>query len=229
MTRTNHGRSRDPLHVVWRMMIARCHNPKAQAYPSYGARGITVCARWRESFDAFEADVGAKPTPKHEIDRIDNDAGYSPENCRWATRSENDRNRRSTVWVDFGGERRRLIELCEEFGVRSDTVRERIKRGWAVELAVRTPTLPRAPRGQKSPGTYSGPGAEVFAAHRAASKRRAPKGAEHAHAKLDESKVVAIRERFAAGETKASLARAFGVSEPGVWCVVNRVSWKHVA
>lgn len=135
--RTAHGLSRDPIHLAWRGILARCLNPNHAAYPSYGGRGITVCDRWRESFEAFAADMGPKPTPKHEIDRIDNNAGYSPENCRWATRSENDRNRRSTVWVEFRGERRRVADLCEEFKIPRDTLAYRLRTGWMPRTGVR--------------------------------------------------------------------------------------------
>lgn len=138
-TKSRGGLSRTSEYRAWQMMRQRCHNPDNQAYPSYGARGITVCDRWLHSFDAFREDMGPKPSPQHEIDRIDNDAGYSPENCRWATRSENDRNRRSTVWVQFDGERRRFADLCEGFGVPEDTARWRLRHGMSPEQAFRTP------------------------------------------------------------------------------------------
>ncbi len=83
-------------YSTWRGMISRCHNPNEPSYIRYGARGIKVCARWRFSFDAFYADVGPAPSLKHTIDRIDNDAGYRPGNVRWATWSEQNKNKRST-------------------------------------------------------------------------------------------------------------------------------------
>jgi len=77
-------------------MRDRCRNPNNQRFADYGGRGIRVCDRWAESFANFIADMGPKPTPQHSLDRKDNDLGYSPENCRWATDTEQSRNRRYT-------------------------------------------------------------------------------------------------------------------------------------
>jgi hypothetical protein len=126
------------------MARARCHNPKAQSYHRYGARGITMCDRWRSSFADFLEDMGRKPSPRHELDRKNNDQGYSPDNCRWVLRWQNDRNRRNNQWVTFKGERRLLIELCEQFSIWPDTVTYRMRKlGWDVERAVETPVRPK--------------------------------------------------------------------------------------
>lgn len=86
-----------PLYQLWMGMIARCHRSKARKYENYGGRGIYVCDPWREDFWLFVTDVGPRPSPKHSLDRKDNDGPYSPDNCRWATAQEQSRNKRSTV------------------------------------------------------------------------------------------------------------------------------------
>lgn len=141
------SRSRSPEFLAWKGMIARCHNPKYAAYADYGGRGIAVCPEWRASFEAFLHHAGRKPSPALELDRIDNDRGYEPGNVRWTTRSENDRNRRSTTWVTYRGERAKLIELCERLGLPKDTVRYRLAKGWTVDAALETPVRPKRPRG----------------------------------------------------------------------------------
>lgn len=80
-------------YCIWYGMVRRCTNPRDPGFPSYGARGIGVCARWRNDFMAFFADLGPRPSPVHSIDRLDNARGYEPGNCRWATRSQQQRNR----------------------------------------------------------------------------------------------------------------------------------------
>jgi len=89
-----HGDNRSREHRVWCGMIQRCANPRRDHYKYYGGRGIAVCQRWREDYAAFLADVGRAPSPKHTIDRIDNDGNYEPGNVRWATASQQNANRR---------------------------------------------------------------------------------------------------------------------------------------
>jgi hypothetical protein len=138
-----------PEYRAWQTMRLRCLNPKNQAYPRYGGRGITVCDRWKDSPENFLADMGRKPSPKHEIDRIDNDGPYSPENCRWTTRSENDRNRRNNKRITIDGETKTQAEWCEAFEIPADTFGKRLASGWSAKRALMTPTRPKAPNGSR--------------------------------------------------------------------------------
>jgi hypothetical protein len=93
---TKQHRQRPPLYWTWAGMKARCENPNHKAYLNYGGRGITVCKRW-QTFENFAKDMGPKPTPEHTLERINNDRGYSPANCKWATIEEQVANKRLTT------------------------------------------------------------------------------------------------------------------------------------
>lgn len=109
-------------------MVARCYNPSSNNFHDYGARGIRVCDRWR-SFANFFADMGERPDGAM-LDRIDNSGNYEPGNCRWATRVEQNRNKRSNVWLTINGETKLLKDWARESGIRHCVIRNRMKRGW---------------------------------------------------------------------------------------------------
>ena len=114
----------------WDNMNQRCRNPKNTNYPRYGAKGITVCERWMgiNGFVNFLSDMGEKPTPKHSIDRIDTNKGYYPENCRWATRKEQHRNKNNNIWYEYNGERLILTDWSKKLKTSSNSLKEHINK-----------------------------------------------------------------------------------------------------
>jgi hypothetical protein len=128
--RLQSGKRYSSEYAIWRSMKARCHNQKAVNYADYGGRGITVCSRWLDSFEAFIADMGARPSHDHSIDRIDNDIGYEPSNCRWATDEQQRSNRRQTIFVTRAdGSSVALMALAEERGIKYCTLFAALRRG----------------------------------------------------------------------------------------------------
>lgn len=113
----SHLMSGTPEYKAWAHLKARCLNSNDGSFADYGGRGISVCDRWRNSFEAFFEDMGLRPSDSHSIDRIDVDGDYEPGNCRWATDIEQAQNKRDTRWVDFRGERMALREVCRQTGL----------------------------------------------------------------------------------------------------------------
>lgn len=105
-----------PEYRCWLGIRSRCLSPTNPRYSYYGGRGITICERW-ESFENFLADMGRKPSPQHSIERKENDGDYTPDNCKWATKSEQALNRRSSVFIEFEGERLRPHEWSKKLGI----------------------------------------------------------------------------------------------------------------
>ena len=141
---TTHGLRAHPVYRTWVNMRDRCANPRNQKYRHYGGRGITVDPRW-DDFATFLADVGEKPSPRYTLDRIDNDGPYSPENCRWATQTEQTRNTRRNRVLTLRGVSRPLSAWAEVLGISYNTLHGRITRlGWSVEKALTTPVRTRS-------------------------------------------------------------------------------------
>lgn len=131
-----HGASRDgacPEYAAWKAMKTRCLNPNFHSYHRYGGRGITVCARWIDSFENFLKDMGNRPTPKHTLDRKKNDEDYSPENCHWATRLEQSRNSTRPTLITFDGKTMNLTQWAETLGHSCATLCKRLARGWSIQ------------------------------------------------------------------------------------------------
>jgi hypothetical protein len=122
-------------------MMARCYNPNIWTFERYGGRGITVCDRWKGSdgFSNFLSDVGMRPSPKHSLDRIDNDKGYFPENCRWVKHVEQCNNRSSNRRIEIDGTTKTLAEWSREYGINQTTAAQRLKSNWCVKCAFTLP------------------------------------------------------------------------------------------
>ena len=133
MANRRHGMSTHPAFAVWRSMKERCTDPKHPAWRNYGGRGITVCPAWMESFEAFWKDMGPTYLPGLELDRRDNEKGYSPENCQWVDRKLNARNRRGARTVELNGKLIPLKELSETSGIRYTTLLYRLDHGCPLE------------------------------------------------------------------------------------------------
>lgn len=133
-----HGMSRHPAFSVWRSMIDRCRLQSHQAWHNYGGRGISVCERWQESFENFWEDMGSTYQRGLQIERMDNDGNYELRNCRWATRGDQARNRRSNVMLETPLGFMTLADAACCFGVKKTTLRWRLRNGWSVERACTT-------------------------------------------------------------------------------------------
>lgn len=136
---TTHGMSRTPTYICWCAVIARCGRANGDPLGLYFARGITVCERWRSSFENFLADMGERPSLSHSIDRINNDGNYEPGNCRWATRKQQSRNRRSSKTITHNGRTLTIAAWAEESGIKNQTLWKRLHDGIPFEIAISAP------------------------------------------------------------------------------------------
>lgn len=134
-SRRKHDKWRNPEYSVWRAMTQRCKNSKHKAYHNYGGRGVTIAESWSD-FANFYRDMGSRPSPEYSLERVDNDLGYSPDNCVWATRVSQSRNRRTSrvtaeiaVLVRKSDEHQKV--LAARYGVSQATIsRIKTKQVW---------------------------------------------------------------------------------------------------
>lgn len=144
-----------PLYVTWRGMLNRCYNQNLPWFKNYGGRGIAVCDRWQRSFFAFVEDMGPRPEGRT-LDRIDNDKNYSPENCRWATRKEQQRNQRKTIRLTIDGVEYLLAHLAEISGHKAETIQGRHRAGMTYEEIVSKESRPTNKTGLALGGAANG-------------------------------------------------------------------------
>ena len=139
-THRKHGESHlTTEYVTWCSMRQRCADPASRSYPLYGGRGITVCDEWRDDYAAFLAHVGRRPSPRHSLDRIDNERGYEPGNVRWALPEVQARNTRSNRLITHDGQTFCLAEWSARTGIHRATIDVRLGLGWSPERALTTP------------------------------------------------------------------------------------------
>lgn len=133
---TTHGKAprknTTPEYKSWAAMWRRCTNPANKDFHHYGGRGISVSEDWK-SFPKFLEDMGHRPSKLHSLDRINNDMGYSKDNCRWASKCEQSNNRRDTRMIEYQGERLSLTEWAKKTGIRRTTLSSRYAAGWSPE------------------------------------------------------------------------------------------------
>lgn len=140
----SHGRSKTRLYGRWLAMRSRCENPNHEAYPDYGGHGISICTRWKR-FENFLADMG-EPKPGMTLERIDNNSGYNPDNCRWANRFEQARNKRGLRIVTANGETHCLGKWAEITGLSVATLSRRVALGWTDSAVINQPKRGRSER-----------------------------------------------------------------------------------
>lgn len=150
--RATHGHTRGRGTTAefrsWCAMKQRCHDANSTKFHLYGARGIVVCDRWRESFEDFLADVGARPSATHTLGRVDNNGNYEPGNVRWETLEEQANNRRNNRVIEHVGERLTLAQWAARLGMDASRLHSRLHRGWPVPLAF-DPGIRRLPPGAR--------------------------------------------------------------------------------
>lgn len=139
--RIKHNSSYNQFYKTWVNIIARCYNKEHPAYNDYGARGIFVCDEWKDvkNFIKWAMETHPNNNNIYSIDRINNDGPYSPNNCKWSTWREQQRNKRNTIFYCIDGVRKSLIEWCEIYNISYCLAYSRLKRGWPIEKALTIP------------------------------------------------------------------------------------------
>ena len=135
----SHGLSRTTEYSSWLSMKQRCNSSSNKSYHNYGGRGIKVCDEWNNSFESFISDMGNKPTVKHTIERVDNNKGYSPDNCIWDTRYSQARNNRGNRMITYNGKTMCMTDWEKSLNMKAGTFKTRIYKGWSIERAITQP------------------------------------------------------------------------------------------
>lgn len=153
-------RKKNRTYEAWSGMRKRCTNPRSQDFAHYGGRGITICARW-SNFAFFREDMGDCP-PGMTLERNNVNRGYGPENCRWASRKDQSRNRRDTIMLTKDGQTKCLAEWAELLGLKAATIHMRLHRGWSQERSLSTSTQNGRIRRSNRIVTFNGQSRPLF-------------------------------------------------------------------
>jgi len=132
VTAKTHGMTKSSEFHIWQGMLARCYNPDMKKYNRYGGRGISICDRWKNSFENFYIDMGMKPSRLHSIDRVNNNGNYEPDNCRWITRKQNMNNTRRSRYIEYDGITKTVSEWSDELNIPYKRLLARLNN-WSVE------------------------------------------------------------------------------------------------
>lgn len=134
-----HGKHESRLYNIWHGIKQRCCNAKNAAYERYGGRGITLCDEWRDSFETFYNWAIANGYADNlTLDRVDNGSGYSPDNCRWATRKMQQNNMRTNRLITYNGKTQSLKQWAAELGINYRTLHYRLQNGWSIDTAFKS-------------------------------------------------------------------------------------------
>lgn len=150
MTAVN--KPRPPEYQAWANMMNRCYSPTSNRFQTYGARGIRVCERWHDAVN-FVADMGQRPSPKHSLDRINNDGDYEPDNCRWALTADQLRNKTNTTFLTYNGVTLSMSEWRERTGLKRLTILGRLEYGWSHGQALGFDPPPPHKKWRRAPAT----------------------------------------------------------------------------
>ena len=137
---TTHGVSHTDEHKTWNRMKKRCYDDSDISFARYGGRNINVCDEWLNSFDKFLEDMGTRPSKQHSIDRIDNNLGYSKENCKWSTAKEQANNKENNRIIEHNGLSMTISQWGDRVNINTHTLYSRIKNGWDIEKSLTTPS-----------------------------------------------------------------------------------------
>jgi hypothetical protein len=135
-SKRKHGMSKSPEYKAWDNARSRCYRQKDPKYPLYGGRGISMCEEWRNSFEAFYADMGPRPTSKHSLDRVDGNGHYEPKNCRWATIEEQNNNRSSNRHITVSGVSMTVAQASQKYRIPHHKILARVNCGMSGDEAI---------------------------------------------------------------------------------------------